>query len=93
LAERKIAAQYGQARSAEPICQGNKERRVAVRSRAVCQYEAIRTSNRRAVQDPSNRYFNRNIQKVSKLIHNHGISTIPNCESPRFTLETDRKIV
>jgi hypothetical protein len=93
LAERKIAAQYGQARSAERICQDNKERRVAVRSRAVCQYEAIRTSNRRAVQESSNRYFNRNIYKFSKVIHNNCVSAVSKCECQRFTGRlTEKKV-
>jgi len=69
LAEREIAAEYGQARGAECIRERDKERRVAVRSRAVRQYEAIRTGSRRAVQEPSKGHCSRRVRKFSIVIH------------------------
>jgi len=57
LPEGQIAAEDDHPRRTERICQGNEKWRVAIRSRAVCQDEAIPSGTARAVQKPSNRYF------------------------------------
>jgi hypothetical protein len=65
LAKGEVAAENDESRGAEPICQGDEERRVAVRPCAVGQDEAIVCRINRAVQMAANRYF---IQKVEKLL-------------------------
>jgi hypothetical protein len=73
LAEGEIAAEDGQPVGAERTRQRNEKRRVAGRSRAVRQDEAIPTRIVRAVQKPSNGYFIlRSVQKFSAVVHTHG---------------------
>jgi hypothetical protein len=72
LAEGEIAAEYGQPGGAERIRERHEKRRVAVRSRAVRQDEAIPTRIGRAVEKPSNWYFIlRSVQKFSIIAHTH----------------------
>src|SRR5271170_1189115 len=70
LAERKIAAKHSQAYGAEPVRQRNKERSVAVRSGAVCQYEAIGAGNVWVMQKPSHGcLFSRIVEEVAIVTH------------------------
>jgi hypothetical protein len=57
LPEGKIAAEDGHPRSAERIRQCHEKWRVAIRSGAVRQDEAIAAGTARTVQEPSNGYF------------------------------------
>jgi hypothetical protein len=57
LPEGEIAAQDGHPRGAERIRQCHEKWRVAIRSGAVRQDEAIAAGTARAVQEPANRYF------------------------------------
>src|SRR5271156_121829 len=73
LAEGKIAAEDSQSGVAECFCQSYEKWRVAVRSCAVRQDEAIPTRVGRAMQKTSNWYFIlRSVQKFSRVAHTHG---------------------
>ena len=70
LAEGEIAAEDGQPRRAHRTRQRHEKRRVAVRSRAVRQDEAIPARIGWAVQKSSNRYLIlRSVQKFSIVVH------------------------
>ena len=74
LAEGEIAAEDGHPRGAERIRQCHEKWRVAIRSRAVGQDEAITAGTGRAVQEPSNGYFvRRSVQKFSMVVHTHSL--------------------
>jgi hypothetical protein len=75
LTEGQIAAEDGQPGGAERARQCHEKGRIAVRSRAVRQDEAIPTRIGRAVQKPSNWYFiSRSVQKFSIITHTQGPS-------------------
>jgi len=74
LAEGEITPEDGHPRGAERICQYHEKRRVAVRSRAVRQDEAITAGTGRVVQEPSNGYFIRwSVHKFSIVVHTQGL--------------------
>jgi hypothetical protein len=75
LAEREIAAEDGEPGGAERTRQRHEKRRVAGRSRAVRQDEAIPIRIGRAMQKPSNGYFAlQSVEKFSMRVHTHGPS-------------------
>jgi hypothetical protein len=70
LAKEKIAAEDGESRGVECARQGDEKRRIAVRSRAVGQDEAIPTRTGGAVKETSNGYLiRRSVQKFSIVVH------------------------
>src|SRR5260370_3174993 len=74
LAEGEIAAEDGQPGGAERTRQHHEKRRVAVRSRAVRQDEAVHTRIGRVVQKSSNWYFIlRSVPKFSRVVHIYGL--------------------
>ena len=73
LAEGEITPEDGHPRGAERICQYHEKRRVAVRSRAVRQDEAITARTGRAVQEPSNGYFIQSVHKFSIVVHTQAL--------------------
>jgi len=74
LAKGQIAAENGQSRGAEGICQGDEERRIAVRACAVRQDKAICSLARRGVQEsPDWNLIRRSFGELSKAVHRSSI--------------------
>jgi hypothetical protein len=70
LAEGKVAAEDGEPGGAEGVCERYEQRRVAVRSCAVGEDEAIAAGHRRGVEISANGYLVRRcVQKLSMASH------------------------
>ena len=70
LAKGKIATEDGQPRGTECVRQRYEQRRVAICSRAMRQYQTISCRASRVVQEASNGYFiHPSIQKLLIVVH------------------------
>jgi hypothetical protein len=69
LTKGQVTAEDSEARSTERLGQREKKGSVAIRSRAVRQYDAIPAGTDGQVQKAANRYLLNSVQKLSTVVH------------------------